>query len=556
MSAYIVGGPGVELLNKWIAAGLLLAIVLLQQLCLLVHEDIVPLYNNFISAIIKPMGYSYTMAHLILGCPVKNDLPIPLPLFNTRINGTLRAHINNTMIRSISTFSLKMIPANTPMTKVIWGRGSLRLNTTINDSSSETIYLEYHYRVYNISSIISGTGSGVVKINISGNRSIINAIIKATNNATTSFVENAIETFIVTPLLGRPLSLRVRHNTTLYQLREEYMGIPAVIWVDFTGHYNAVNWQYNGLTYPSANASFTLNYTVKYSVGLDKIINMTMNMNESIYRLSDLLHPIETYNIFPITWEAQWIIDTLISNSLVICNSSSMDLAIRSINGSYLYTNIRILYPRSRVDEGDAALLIGLSISGYGADTYLRIRERSGLLNKYLGENRTYMAYNLIGSPIIPPTDIPNLISPDSYMKIYIGASVSFILRYILEGNCFRTPNNRWINITREWIIARPFPDAINSILVYLTLIGFTPLSNYRFSYENNSHICVTSPGTTLSTSSVTCATPCTTRHIISPLTHRTGNSMYAYMAGLILIVITSLIIYIILHKRRRAYSN
>ncbi len=544
------------MLNKWVMAGLLLAIVLLQQLCLVVHEGIVPLYNNFISAIIKPMGYSYTMAHLILRCPVKNELPIPLPLFNTRINGTLCAHINNTMIRSISTFSLKMIPANTPMTKVIWGRGSLRLNTTINNSSSETIYLEYHYRVYNISSIISGMGSGVVRINISGNKSIIDAIIKATNNATTSFMENAIETFIVTPLLGRPLSLKVKHNTTLYQLRVKYTGIPAIIWVNFTGNYNAISWQYNGLSYPSANGSFTLNYKVKYAIGLDRIINMTMNMSDSIYRLSDLLHPIETYNIFPITWEAHHIVDILISNSLAICNSSSIDLAIRTINGGYLYTDIRILYPRSRVDEGDAALLIGLSISGYGANTYLRIREQSVLLDKYLGENRTYMVGKLIGSPLIPPTDIPDLISPDSYMKIYIGASTSFILRYILGGNCFRTPNKRWINITREWIVVRPFPDTINTVLVYLTLTGFTPLSNYRFSYENNRHICVTSLGTTTSKSSATCTTPCTTRRTLSPSTHRTGNSMYTYIAGFIIFIIISLITYVILHKRRKTYSN
>ncbi len=537
-------------------AGLLLAIVLLQQLCPVVHEGIVPVCNNFISAIIKPMGYSYTMAHLKLRCPVKNDLPIPLPLFNTRINGTLCAHINNTMIRSISTFSLKMIPANTQMTKVIWGKGSLRLNTTINNSSFETIYLEYHYRVYNVSSIISGTGSGIVRINISDNKSIIDAIIKATDNATMSFVENAIETFIVTPLLGRPLSLRVRHNTTLYLLREEYTGIPAIIWVNFTGNYNAVSWQYNGLSYPSANGSFTLNYKVKYAIGLDRIINMTMNMSDSIYRLSDLLHPIETYNIFPITWEAQHIVEILVSNSLAICNSSSIDLVIRTIKGSYLYTDIRILYPRSRVDGGDAALLIGLSISGYGASTYLRIREQLVLLDKYLGGNRTYMVDKLIGSPLIPPTDIPDLISRDSYMKIYIGASASFILRYILEGNCFRTPNKRWINITREWIVVRPFPDAINTVLVYLTLTGFTPLSNYRFSYENNRHVHVTSPNTTTSTSSSTYTTPCTTRRTLSPSTHRTGNSMYTYMAGFIIFVIISLIAYAMLHKRRGTYSN
>ena len=544
------------MLNKWVMAGLLLAIVLLQQLCPVVHEGIVPVCNNFISAIIKPMGYSYTMAHLKLRCPVKNVLPIPLPLFNTRINGTLCAHINNTMIRSISTFSLKMIPANTPMTKVIWGKGSLRLNTTINNSSFETIYLEYHYRVYNVSSIISGTGSGIVRINISDNKSIIDAIIKATNNATMSFVENAIETFIVTPLLGRPLSLRVRHNTTLYLLRVEYTGIPAIIWVNFTGNYNAVSWQYNGLSYPSANGSFTLNYKVKYAIGLDRIINMTMNMSDNIYRLSDLLHPIETYNIFPITWEAQHIVEILVSNSLAICNSSSIDLTIRTINGTYLYTDIRILYPRSRVDGGNAALLIGLSINGYGANTYLRIRKQSVLLDKYLGGNRTYTVDKLIGSPLIPPTDIPDLISPDSYMKIYIGASASFILRYILEGNCFRTPNNRWINITREWIVVRPFPDAINTVLVYLTLTGFTPLSNYRFSYENNRHIHVTSPNTTTSTSSSTYTTPCTTRHTLSPSTHRTGNSMYTYMAGFIIFVTISLIAYAILHKRRGTYSN
>ncbi len=543
------------MLNKWVMAGLLLAIILLQQLCPVVHEGIVPLYNNFISAIIKPMSYSYTMAHLILGCPVKNDLPIPLPLFNTWINGTLCAHINNTMIRSISTFSLEMIPANTPMTKVIWGRGSLRLNTTINNSSSETIYLEYHYRVYNISSIISGTGSGVVRINISGNKSIIDAIIKATDNTTVSFVENAIETFIVAPLLGKPLSLKMKHNTTLYQLREEYTGIPAIIWVNFTGNYNAVSWQYNGLSYPSANGSFTLNYKVKYAIGLDRTINMTMNMSDNIYRLSDLLHPIETYNIFPITWEAQHIVDILISNSLVICNLSSIDLTIRTINGSYLYTDIRILYPRSRVDGGNAALLIGLSISGYGANTYLGIRKQSVLLDKYLGGNRTYTVDKLIGSPLMSPTDIPDLISRDSYMKIYIGASASFILRYILGGNCFRTPNKRWINITREWIVVSPFPDAINSVLVYLTLKGFTPLSNYRFSYENNRHIRVTSPGTTTSTSSSTCTTPCTTRRVLSPSTRRTGNSMYTYMAGFIIFVTISLIAYVILHKRR-TYSN
>ncbi len=543
------------MLNKWVMAGLLLAIVLLQQLCPVVHEGIVPVCNNFISAIIKPMGYSYTMAHLKLRCPVKNVLPIPLPLFNTRINGTLCAHINNTMIRSISTFSLKMIPANTPMTKVIWGKGSLRLNTTINNSSFETIYLEYHYRVYNVSSIISGTGSGIVRINISDNKSIIDAIIKA-NNATMSFVENAIETFIVTPLLGRPLSLRVRHNTTLYLLRVEYTGIPAIIWVNFTGNYNAVSWQYNGLSYPSANGSFTLNYKVKYAIGLDRIINMTMNMSDNIYRLSDLLHPIETYNIFPITWEAQHIVEILVSNSLAICNSSSIDLTIRTINGTYLYTDIRILYPRSRVDGGNAALLIGLSINGYGANTYLRIRKQSVLLDKYLGRNRTYTVDKLIGSPLMPPTDIHDLISPDSYMKIYIGASASFILRYILGGNCFRTPNKRWINITREWIVVRPFPDAINTVLVYLTLTGFTPLSNYRFLYENNRHIHVTSPNTTTSTSSSTYTTPCTTRHTLSPSTHRTGNSMYTHMAGFIIFVTISLIAYAILHKRRGTYSN